>query len=134
MSFGRVRFFGSEVERIIGRMHEFTLYKPVDTVLESYFYSRERVHTTNIYSGLYGFIQPRYTLDERYDVKGIVEMGSFIGHFKSSYTTTRGTVTVEQGDRVYWDGNYMKVSTITNPKDGRGDSITRASMELVVGE
>ena len=138
MSFGRVRLFGSEVKRIIGRMHEFTLYKPIENVLENYFYSLSQVWmgtaNDNIYYGLYGFIQPRFTMDERFEIKGISELGGFVGHFESRYKTTRGEVEIEVEDRIYWEGNYLNVSVITKHHDAKGGSIIRAGMERVVGE
>jgi len=127
MTFGKQRLFGSEVERIIGRAHEFDLYRPTWAVIDQYVYSRKA--SWYIYYGLYGFIQPRFTIDERFEIKGISELGNLTGHFKQSYTTAQGTVSVTVGDKIKYDSRMWKVATILEHKDARGQGITRAQLD-----
>jgi len=127
MSFGRQRLFGSEIERIIGRAHQFDLYRPTWTVIDEYLYSRKA--SWHVYYGLFGFIQPRFTIDERFEIKGISELGNLTGHFKQSYTTAQGTVSVAVGDKIKYDSRMWKVATILEQKDAHGKGIIRAQLD-----
>ena len=127
MGFGRIKLFGSEVERVIGRMHEFTLYKRTTTVSDPYHYSLSISFTGH--TGLFGFIQPRFTEDERFGIQGIAELGEMTGYFKPSYVTKIGTdVSLEIADEVLWQSDMYRVMTKRVEEDGRGGQIVRARL------
>lgn len=128
--FGRQRLFGSEVERIIGRAHKFDLYRPSWEVIDEYMYSRKATWYT--YYDLYGFIQPRFTLDENFQIQGISELGGLTAFFKQSYRTKQGTISPTVGDRIYFDGRMWEISTIIKHQDALGRGLIRSGLDSVV--
>jgi hypothetical protein len=125
--FMRMRLFGSETERVIGRAHEFTLYKRTTTELEGYFKSTKP--TYDAYTGLFGFIQPRFFMDERYEIKGISDRGSLIAHFKQTYHTSYGQIAVDVRDEILWQDERWVVLNVTPNVDGLDKGLVRASLE-----
>ena len=128
--FSKLRLFGGEVERILGRAHEFTLYKRSETSLEPYLGSVKS--TWDAYTGLFGFIQPRFELDERFEVKGISERGALIAHFKQSYHTSYGQISVDVRDEIWFKGARWIVLNFTEHIDGLDKGLVRASLERKV--
>jgi len=127
MGFGRIKLFGSEVERVIGRMHEFTLYKRTNVVSDPYHYSINPSFVPH--GGLFGFIQPRFTEDERYGIQGIAELGEMTGYFKAKYVTKVGAdISLAIGDEILWQSDRYRVMTKRVEEDARGGQIVRARL------